>query len=114
MSANLIQFDFEDEASGLYCPVCGAALVVPEEDVHSCPHVLFAWIDMVGDFLDDCTKPEIRALAYPDDVDEVYSPLDDEFLAKCPNHTVVFALTESGFACGPVSCTIAVGIKFPD
>lgn len=114
MSATLIDLDFHDEASGLHCPLCGVAIVVPEEDIFTCPHLLFAWIDVVGDFLDEQTRPEIRELACCEEEDEFYSPLDEEFLAKCPRNTVVFALTEHGMACGPVSTTVAVGFKFPD
>lgn len=116
MSAFRIDLDFQDVGSSLHCPVCGTGIFLPQEDVGMCPHLLFAWIDVVGDFLDPQTRPEIRALARPEDEDEIYSPLEDEFLAKCPRHTVVFTLTESGFGCSgaPSSITVAAGFKFPD
>lgn len=116
MSAIRVDLDFRDFGSNLCCPVCGAAIILPEEEIGMCPHLLFAWIDVVGDFLDPHTRPEIRALACPDDEDEYFTPLDEEFLAKCPRHTVVFNLTESGFGCSgaPTSTTVSAGFQFPD
>lgn len=114
MSERLISIDFEEGGAPFHCPVCGTQLVVPDEELRSCPHLLFAWIDVVGDFEEELTRPEIRTLAESLDEDEVgVSPYEDAFLNKLPRNSLAFALTEHGIACGPVSTTLVVGVQFP-
>ena len=40
------------------------------------------------------------------------NPCDDSFLNELPENAVLFALTESGMACGPTGITVVHGIKF--
>ena len=63
--------------------------------------------------------PEIlermRVIPPPDErIDEEHfewaSCFDEDFLGRLPDGTIAFYLTWSGFACGPVSETVVVGI----
>jgi len=47
--------------------------------------------------------------------DEQWSnPADKEFLERCPDNTVLFALDTVGLACGPWTLTVIHAIKFPE
>jgi hypothetical protein len=75
------------ESPKFHCPVCGAEVFTEngEPTDKPCEHVLFSWIDQVGDFL-----------------------------SRCPDTAVLFAMESSGMACGPVSLTVIHAIKFPE
>lgn len=95
-----------------HCPACGAE-VFTEDGEHTkkpCEHVLFSWIDQVGEFYN--TADEIRDLV--EDDESWFCPSDEEFLTRCPGTAVLFALESSGMACGPVSLTVIHAIKFPE
>lgn len=114
MSDRLISLDLEDGGAPFHCPVCGTQLLNPEEGLRSCAHLLFAWIDVVGEFDQELTRPEIHELAEGLDEDGLWaSPCEDEFLEKLPRNSVAFAFTEHGIACGPISNTVVIGVQFP-
>ena len=95
-----------------HCPVCGAEVfsVSGEPTAKPCDHLLFSWIDQVGEFYN--TADEVNALI---EDEETWSSLSDgEFLARCPDTAVLFAFEFSGMACGPVSLTVIHAIKFPE
>jgi hypothetical protein len=103
LKLNLGHFDF-------YCPVTGQAISRNREFTPS-NATLFAYLDDIGDFV--TTTPEIAELVGNlDPEDELYGdeivPMLLEFLDR-PN-VVCFVITNNGFACGPVSSTIRIGI----
>jgi hypothetical protein len=95
-----------------HCPVCGAEVFSEDGEPTGdpCQHVLFSWIDEVGEFYNaaDEVKPILE------DDENWLSPSDEEFLSRCPDTAVLFALESSGIACGPVSFTVIHAIKFPE
>ena len=97
------------------CPVCGAEVFTESgEPTHTpCDHVLFSWIDAVGDYYN--AAPELRQLLQrSEENDELEpSPSDNDFTELFPDNVILFALTEHGIACGPVSTTVVHGIRFP-
>jgi hypothetical protein len=75
--------------------------------------VFFSWIDAVGEYYNPSSEIQ-RMVEECEEADEFEpSPCDDGFLQKLPDNAVLFALTEHGMACGPVSTTVVHGIKFP-
>lgn len=100
------------ESPKFHCPACGAEVFTETGDPTEkpCEHILFSWIDQVGEFYN--TTEEIKALV--EDRENWLSPSDDEFLARCPETAVLFAMEYNGMACGPVSLTLIHAIKFPE
>lgn len=100
------------ESPKFHCPVCGAEVFTEngEPTDKPCEHVLFSWIDQVGDFYN--AADEVNGLL--EDDENWFSPSDEEFLSRCPDTAVLFALESSGMACGPVSLTVIHAIKFPE
>ena len=97
------------------CPVCGSEVFDDngEPTGRPCKHVLFSWIDAVGDYYNPALEIQ-RLIQQWEETDEFGpSPSDDEFLKLLPENSVLFALTEHGMACGPVSITVVHGIRFP-
>lgn len=97
------------------CPVCGAIVFTSngEPTADPCEHVLFSWIDAVSDFYNPA--PEIERLAQQAEQADECGPIpsDDIFLESLPDNEVLFAFTDHGIACGPVSTTVIHGIRFP-
>jgi hypothetical protein len=109
-----------------FCPVTGEQLL-SSDDYHCSAATLFHFIDMEGGHLVD-PKPEIELLyneALEDINNGVYDAYDfrydysDEAKAfeilvyeklKQENNYVLFEICTTGFACGPISNTIYIGI----
>lgn len=100
------------ESPRFHCPACGAVVFTENGDPTEkpCEHVLFSWIDQVGDFYN--VAEEVNSLVQ--DEENWCSPSDEEFLTRCPEMAVLFALESSGMACGPVGLTVIHAIKFPE
>lgn len=115
MSAPLVSIECDSAGASLFCPVCGKQLLFPETGPSGCEHLLFAWIDLVGDFEGDLTRPEIRAIAASLEDDEDFSTVcDPAFLERLPSNSVVFALTENAMVHGCGAATAVLGVQFPD
>ena len=95
----------------LFCPVTGMP-IVDDEDVYSSPALAFIYLTEIEDF--QYVHPELEKIYQQceeeandqDEESEVYA--FDLFLEKIKdleNH-VMFTITTSGMACGPVSSTI--------
>lgn len=109
-----------------FCPVTGVQLLSPD-DYHCSAATLFHFIDMEGGHLVDPT-PEIELLyneAFEDINKGLYENYDfrfnysDEAKAfeilvyeklKQENNYVLFEICTTGFACGPISSTVYIGI----
>lgn len=111
-NAQVVSLEFYDGGGEiLHCPVCGHALMVPDEEAVKCEHSLFVWIDLAGEYFEELTSPDIQKVL--DDADDPLTPYDEAFQAECPPNTVIFSMTGNGIACGPVSSMVAVGVRFP-
>jgi hypothetical protein len=96
----------------LYCPSCGVLVVNDEDEVEqpACEHVLFLYLDDIAEFL--YIEPELERLIEAKRKNEDEDESDYELLLKeHPSSSTAFVWEEttSGFACGPVSSTLAVG-----
>ncbi len=98
------------ESARFHCPACGAVIFDErgEPTPNPCKHLLFSWIDEVGDFYNPAD--EVKQILEEDDI----LPFDDETLEKFPETTVIFRLVSFGMACGPVSITVIHAINFLD
>ena len=121
MTGQRVNIDIDPTSFTFHCPVCGHAILRPEHEPAPCAHCTFVWIDALAEFDEAMCTPEILArmkvIPPPDeriDEDEFewVSCFDKEFLVRLPNGTIAFFLSWSGFACGPVSETVVVGIDF--
>lgn len=121
MTGQRVDLDIDPCSFTFHCPVCGAAILRPEHEPAPCAHCTFVWIDALGEFEESMCTPEILArmkvIPPPDeriDEDEFEwaSCFDKDFLGRLPDGTIAFFLSWSGFACGPVSETVVVGIDF--
>jgi len=113
--AQLIEIENIWSGPQFCCPVCGKEVysVNGEGTSKPCDHLLFSWIDVVGEYENSSieTKKTLKLLSDEDGYEP--SPCEDEFLNAMPENAVLFAFTEHGFACGPVSTTVIHGIQFP-
>ena len=102
----------EWQSPKFHCPACGAEVFTEngEPADKPCEHVLFSWIDQVGDFYN--TAEEVGELI--EDDENWFSLSTEDFLSRCPETAVLFALEVSGMACGPVRLTVVHAIKFPE
>ncbi|RAR73696.1 hypothetical protein [Flavobacterium aciduliphilum] len=109
-----------------YCPVTGEQLLF-EEDYHSSPATLFHYIDLEGGVL-VAAQPEIEVL-YNEALKEIKEGLYDGYEFKYDysnegkafdilvhvklkdySNSVLFELCDAGYACGPVSSSVFIGI----
>jgi hypothetical protein len=107
-----ISIDQAWESPKFHCPACGAEVfsVDGEPTDKPCEHLLFSWIDQVGEFYN--ASDEIKKILKDDE--DGLRPNEEEFILRCPDNTVLFALESCGMACGPVSLTVIHAIKFPE
>jgi hypothetical protein len=99
-----------NEANAIFCPVCGH-LIMGEDEGDKCKHVMFTYIDVVGEFLD--VAPKYKEILRKIEEDEDVSDPFGEAVEKIKEPGVLFlSLTTSGVACGPVSSTACVAINF--
>lgn len=113
--AQIIEIENTWQGAKFCCPACGKA-VFTEDGVPTdtpCEHVLFSWINEVGDYYNPCSDI-VKLLQKSEEEDEFMpSPYDEEFQDSLPETAVLFALSEHGIACGPVCTTIIHAITFP-
>lgn len=103
--------DLEYNKPDFFCPFTGKQILSEEGIIYN-ENLAFVYIDIVGDLEyihEDFT--EIRDDIF--DNPEEDEPLDT-FIKRIDNsiesQLVVFNLTSYGMACGPVSCTVTIGI----
>jgi len=111
---NIPTVELEDEALKVHCPACGALICTPES-CDPCPHVLFMYDDMVGDF--HFIQPRLASV-----VDESKKAAQDEdfdalkvLIAVLDSPSMLcFGVTTTGMACVSISVTNYIGIEFDD
>lgn len=112
--AQLVEINGVWSGATFHCPACGEPVFIcGEPALECCPHVMFSWIDMVGDYY-NVSKSFRQIIKQYEDSDELEpGACDTELLDKLPENAVAFAFTEKGLACGPVSTTVVHCIEFP-
>lgn len=92
-----------------HCPACGAVVFTEggEPTNKPCEHLLFSWINEVGEFYN--AAEGLNELLEDDESSS--DPSDDEFLSRCPDTAVLFALESS--ESWPVSIRVVHAFKFP-
>ena len=117
MAAAYVEIDIGSEDAQLFCPGCGAKLISEDGAFGSrrCSHFLFGFVDQGGEWesVPDAFAPILQEILSESDEGDMTVPWDEDFLARCPDGTIVFALSASGIACGPVSLTVCVGVILP-
>ena len=98
------------------CPACGCEVFTDngEPATEPCEHLVFSWIGDADEFYNPSQRVQ-QVVEKAEEMDEMSpSPFEDEFQQTLPDNTVMFALTEYGMACGPVSFTVVHAIEFPE
>jgi len=116
---NLVEVNWPSGAPAptLHCPRTGNIVLKSDEatDQPASPYVTFVYVDEVGefDFIRDDLRERLdaaREQLNPSDDDDYVSDLEvllkHTFLGRVP---MVYEITTSGMACGPVSFTIHIG-----
>ena len=98
------------EVTAIFCPVCGQ-LIMGEDEGDKCKHVMFTYIDVVGEFLD--VAPKYKEILEKIEEDEDIRNPFAKAVEQIKEPGVLFlSLTSSGIACGPVSSTACVAVDF--
>ena len=113
--ATMVDIDFGGEFEPFFCPFCGHRIINPETieaGSTPCQHVEFIYVDVAGefDFVKTQLHPTVEKLMN-DPEGDTWGILDSGNLKKMPDDMVIFGLTTSGMACGPVSSTVSVALR---
>jgi len=108
-----VQLDLSHD--NFYCPVTGFHML-SEEHYDASPATLFVYIEDAGEF--EWYSPELEKLESTINTEEIEDECEDglsnieRFLAAIKDklNLVVFTITTSGIACGPVSSTVHICI----
>jgi hypothetical protein len=115
MTGQFVRFSVLRESAEFHCPACGVLISDADGTVSKspCPHLLFIWFDDAGQF--GAVAERMRAIvARVEDPLAPCAPWDEEFIAACPDGTVLFALTWDDSTNGIPATTALVGIDFGD
>jgi hypothetical protein len=109
--------DYDDAPEYVYCPVCRKRVNDISEDsydINPCPHLVFAYQTISGDYeyIDEGFEKKIEAV----NTDELE---DDGFLdilsaSEHPKNMLVVDICYSGMACGPISYSVYIGFDCGD
>jgi hypothetical protein len=118
-AATVVDIDWPDGAPAptLHCPRTGKIVLKADEatDQPASPYVTFVYVDEVGEF--DYIRADLRE-CLDDARDTLDNGGDNEHMSDVEillNHTslgrvpIVYRITTSGIACGPVSFTVYIG-----
>ena len=101
-----------DEFEQFYCPVTGQKIFSFGDGIKPSPATAFVYLEGMGmegfEFLaEKYQKIEL------DDLDDEDTDVFEEFLkiVKDEYDLIVFSVTTSGMACGPVSSTLRIGVN---
>jgi hypothetical protein len=96
--------------SRFHCPVCGALVCTADSLTEKpCAHVLFSWIDEVGEF--ENLSPLLEGKL---DFEDAPHPNYEEVMEKLPDTAVLFAFDIHSKGCGPITNTVVHAINFSD
>jgi hypothetical protein len=111
------RLDLELDHFTLFCPATGQQILFEDDFVPS-PAQKFCYVEGYFEYADDETKGILKSIGLTID-DDNYLDWDDfeRFLKELDgyNNYVLFELTYSGMACGPVSMTAyhCINMNFP-
>ncbi len=116
-----LDFPFGAEIPAIFCPACGEALQLPEQEVEqpACPHVAFCYLDIIQDFI--YVSEPLRSLIEEAEegpegerYDHLHYETVEALMGKQEGGRTSFVLSvqTSGMACGPTSSTVVFGISF--
>jgi hypothetical protein len=113
MTLQLVELEWRGMPPALYCPACGAPVYEEAQDPTPCPHVVFSYIDIVGDF-DHLNERHTELAEQASRLAEERDTLAvDEFIQAMDSTKVLcFSLTTNGMACGPTSSTVYAAFDF--
>ena len=99
-------------SANFHCPACGAEVFTETGNPTDkpCEHLLFSWINEVGEFYN--AAEEVCALV--EDHGNWILRSQVEFLERCPDTAVLFALSDIGVTGGLSMLTVIHAIKFPE
>ncbi len=108
-----VQLDLSHD--NFYCPVTGFHML-SEEHYEASPATLFVYVEDAGEF--EWYSQELEELESTVNTEEIVDECADglseveRFLLAIQDkpNLVVFTITTSGIACGPVSSTVHIGI----
>ncbi|MCE5972610.1 hypothetical protein LZA78_03855 [Sinirhodobacter sp. WL0062] len=128
-----IDWEFEEPAPALRCPITGKVVLVgidpvdgsfvddiDEPEWEEIPTALFSFVSEVGEFNFLHKDLEHKIIEKRRELGEEAEDMDDfeilsEHLETIGNAPLIYSLTVSGFACGPISSTCIVGLDLaPD
>jgi len=130
----VVSLDIPYYSFNFYCPLCGNKIILGEGEeeeqgesgaISPCPHLLFIYDpDMRAfEYLREDLKAKLEKKGVKvregEELEEEEELEEDRDLLDIlkpilPRNTVVFELTGSGLACGPVAYTVVVGIEFKE
>ena len=127
MTPTLIDIDYPRgwPAPSFYCPACGVETLSPERgEALVCEHLLYVFLYDIADFAFveagyEATFEKVRReLAEGDDEEALYEVGEEQVLEEIQRRVsarggafLSFRVTTKGFACGPVSQTLAIGLS---
>jgi hypothetical protein len=99
-----ISYPFGLVVTEFFCPACGAQILGQEEDPKPCCHVIYTYLDLIGDSMYVHEGLEGQLQGEEDFLEEVRRVL-------LPSETALHvSLATGGMACGPVWSSITVGL----
>ena len=118
MSCQIVNLEPKD-FSNFYCPVCGRHLIGEDCIDDPCEHVLFIFVDSIGEFThyDDSLREPVEKWIQDDDefadkIEEDGKGIIDHLQQLVPETAVTISITTSGMACGPTWNTDFICINF--
>lgn len=111
-----IEFPFGDEIPIIHCPFCGKATMelseTGEGTVTACPHLLFMFVDLSGEFeymSSDFKKRLKKADIELDSIEDFKQVLTD---CGYGNEVLAIEMSSCGMACGPCGITVTHAFDF--
>ncbi len=111
-----IDLPFGDDAPIVHCPVCGQATMETAESgegrVTACPHLVFMFVDLAGEFeyvSNDFEQRLEKAGIAMDSIEDFKQTLIE---AGYGSELLVLDVTSSGMACGPFAMTVTHAFDF--
>ena len=106
-----------DNFESLHCPVCGKQVIGVDADDNYCDHVLFIFVDAIGEFVHVADKMKKHTAVWENDdewdkIEEQNMGIMDYLLDKLPDTAMLIEIETSGMACAPVTNTDYIAFDF--
>ena len=129
MSVPIVKLEWNGDPAPFYCPVCGKVVFDVDSDEDYCKHIIFTYIDVVGEYESIPEHLLEKAGQYLKENGTVCFDCEPELIEYCMHadffdfldalsYTIdspsafIISLTTNGMACGPCSCTPVIGVDF--